>query len=103
MPFVTTTTTSTGVEELVLDGLALNDDTLGLVSVQFPPPRQRQEWIGAADSEAQLLVRNPLHENREITATIAVAPPPIRTRRSPASGRSSTSSRPRPRTWTGST
>jgi hypothetical protein len=73
MPFVVTPT-PTGVEELVLDGLALNDNVLGLEAVSFPPPRQRQEWIGAADSEAQLLVRNPLHENREITATIAVAP-----------------------------
>jgi hypothetical protein len=73
MPIVITPPT-TGFEELVLDGLALNDNVLGLEAVSFPPPRQRQEWIGAADSEAQLLVRNPLHENREITATIAVAP-----------------------------
>lgn len=66
---------STDLEELVLDGLALNDDgTFGLLEVAFPPPRQRQEWIGAADSEAQLLTRSPLHENRKVTAKVAVAP-----------------------------
>lgn len=62
-------------EALVLDGLALNDGvTFGMVNLDMPVPRQRQDWIGAADSEAQLLVRNPLHENRKITARIDVEP-----------------------------
>ena len=60
-------------EAFVLDGLALNDSTFGLVSAQLPVPRQRQEWIGAADSEAQKLVRAPLCENRKITLKLDVA------------------------------
>ncbi len=74
MPFVVPASVGTDLEELVLDGLALNDTILRLLELSCPPPRQRQEWIGAADSEAQLLVRNPLHENREITCRIQVAP-----------------------------
>lgn len=60
-------------EALTIDGLAVNDGvTFGMELFSAPVPRQRQEWIGAADSEAQLLVRNPLHENRKITAKISV-------------------------------
>jgi hypothetical protein len=62
-------------EALVLDTLALNDGTtLGMISFDAPVPRQRPDWIGGADSEAQLLVRNPLHENRKITVRLAVVP-----------------------------
>jgi hypothetical protein len=61
-------------EQLTLDGLVLNDSTFGLAALDMTPPRQRQEWIGAADSEWQSLVRAPLHENREITATIQILP-----------------------------
>lgn len=62
-------------EAFTLDSLALNDGTtFAVTSVSWPPPRQRQDWIGAADSEAQLLVRNPLHENRKVTLRILVVP-----------------------------
>jgi hypothetical protein len=62
-------------EALTIDGLAVNDGTtFGMQSFDAPVPRQRQDWIGAADSETQLLVRNPLHENRKITARISVIP-----------------------------
>jgi hypothetical protein len=71
MPFVVSPTAA-GFEQLTLNGLALNDTVFGLEEFSCPPPHQRQEWIGAADSEAQLLVRSPLHENREITALIVV-------------------------------
>ncbi len=71
MPFVIPPTLP-GAENLELDGLPLNDNVFGLEEFTCPPPRQRQEWIGAADSEAQLLVRTPKHENREITAVVHV-------------------------------
>jgi uncharacterized protein YndB with AHSA1/START domain len=61
-------------EQLILDGLTLNDATFGLAELQCPPPRQKRDWIGAADSEWQALLRNPLHDNREITARIQIAP-----------------------------
>ena len=62
-------------DSFLLDGLQLNDlTTFGVLvdGFEMPVPRQRQEWIGAADSEAQLLVRDPLSENRTITIPIAV-------------------------------
>lgn len=60
-------------EAFTLDGLALNDETtFAVTEVSWPPPRQRQEWIGAADSETQALFRNPLHENRKVTLRVAV-------------------------------
>jgi hypothetical protein len=62
-------------EAFTLDGLALNDGiTFGVDQVSWPPPAQRQNWIGAADSEAQLLFRNPLHENRKVTLRVGVLP-----------------------------
>jgi hypothetical protein len=62
-------------EALTIDGLAVNDGvTFGMLTFDAPVPRQRQDWIGAADSEAQLLIRNPLHENRKLTAKISVIP-----------------------------
>jgi hypothetical protein len=68
---------STTVEAFTLDGLALNDQvTFGVDSVSWPPPQQRQDWIGAADSEAQLLFRKPLHENRKVTLSVGVIPQP---------------------------
>lgn len=62
-------------EGLTLDGLDINDSvTFGLLTLDMPVPRQRQEWIGAADSEVQRLANVPLHENRRITARVAVLP-----------------------------
>jgi hypothetical protein len=71
VPFVVPPST-TDLEALELDGLHLNSNEIGMTDVAFPPPRQRQEWIGAADAEHQLLVRDPLYENREITANLVV-------------------------------
>lgn len=73
MPIVVPPAT-TAPEQFVLDGLDLNDGVLNLTAVSAPPPRQRQEWIGAADSESQALVRDPLYENRKITASIVISP-----------------------------
>jgi hypothetical protein len=62
-------------EQLILDGLALNDGTtLGMISLSMPPPAERQDWVGAADSETQLLFRKPLHENRKVTMRLVVLP-----------------------------
>lgn len=63
------------LEQLTLDGVALNDGTtytLEAVSVTPPPPRE--EWISGADSDGALLAREPHHENREITAQIRIEP-----------------------------
>jgi hypothetical protein len=62
------------LEALTLDGLALNDTTNFIMeSLTMPPPRQRPEWLTAADSEGGTLARNPLHENREIGIRVRVA------------------------------
>jgi hypothetical protein len=45
-----------------------------MMELNADPPRQRQDWIGAADSEASALVRQPLHENRKITMKLRVSP-----------------------------
>jgi hypothetical protein len=63
-------------EAFTLDGLALNDGTTfgidGEKGVDMTPPGDRPNWIGAADSETQLLTRTPLHENRVITIPLVV-------------------------------
>jgi hypothetical protein len=63
-------------EAFTLDGLALNDGTTFAIDaskgVDMTPPKKRTEWIGAADSEAQLLVRDPFYENRTVTIPIVV-------------------------------
>lgn len=74
MPFILTPPGSTDLESLEFDGLALNDAVFGLAEFSCPPPPERPEWIGAADSEAQLLVGTPKHENRDITLKLQVTP-----------------------------
>jgi len=64
-------------EQLFVDGLVviISGDpasTLILEEVAFPPPKQRAEWISAADSEGAALMRSPQHENREITAKVRI-------------------------------
>jgi hypothetical protein len=61
-------------EVWTLDGLSINDGTTFRIAgeVDLTPPRQRQEWIGTADSEWQALSRQPLHENREIVIPLEV-------------------------------
>lgn len=59
-------------ESWVLNGLLLNGGSFALMELNADPPRQRQDWIGAADSESEALVRQPLHENRKITMKLRI-------------------------------
>ena len=64
-------------EQLLVDGLSviltvIPPATLILEELTMTPPKQRQEWISAADSEGAVLMRDPQHENREITAKVRV-------------------------------
>jgi hypothetical protein len=64
-------------ESLQLDGLELNPlpgvaSPYSLDEVSFPTPRKRPEWAQGADTDGQALVRDPLFENRTITATVRV-------------------------------
>jgi hypothetical protein len=61
------------LEQLVLDGLVLNDVTnYRLQAFDCPPPKKRYEWATGADADGAALVRDPLFENREVTARIRV-------------------------------
>lgn len=61
------------LEQLVLDGLALNDVTnYRLQSFDAPPPTKRYEWAQGGDADGAALVRDPLFENREIQARIRI-------------------------------
>lgn len=63
------------LEQFVLDGLALNDvTTYRLQSFDAPPPKKRAEWAEGGDADGSALVRDPLFENREITATVRISP-----------------------------
>lgn len=75
MPFVVTPTTGVDQESWTLDGLALHDATfrISVEGVDMTPPRQKPEWIGAADSEYQALVRDPLYENRILVIPMMIA------------------------------
>jgi hypothetical protein len=64
-------------ESFVLDGLELNPapgvtSPYSLDDVQFPTPRKRYEWVQGADADGAALVRDPLFEQRTITATVRV-------------------------------
>lgn len=63
------------LEQLVLDGLALNDATYRLQGLEMPPPKKRYEWAQGGDADGAALVRDPLFENREITVKIRITPP----------------------------
>lgn len=61
------------LEQLVLDGLALNDSsTFDLLEFEALPPAQRPDWISAADSEWAALLRDPFYENRIVTCKLAI-------------------------------
>lgn len=66
---------SAELEQVVLDGLALNTlaGPLLLELLDFPPPRKRLEWAQSADGDGAALVRDPLFDNREITVKVRVA------------------------------
>jgi hypothetical protein len=61
-------------ESWVLDGLILNGGNFTLRELTADPPRERQNWITAADTESAALFRQPLHENRTITMKLLVSP-----------------------------
>lgn len=62
------------LEQLVLDGLALNDvPNYRLQGFDAPPPKKRYEWAPGSDADGAALIRDPLFENREITARIRIA------------------------------
>jgi hypothetical protein len=60
-------------ESWVLDGVPLTSGTFTLMELSADPPRERQDWITAADSESAALFRQPKHENRVITMKLRVA------------------------------
>lgn len=62
-------------ETFVLDGLTLSGDptsSLIVEAVNMPEPAARPDWVTAADSEGAALLRDPEHENREITFRLRV-------------------------------
>lgn len=60
-------------EGLVLDGLALNDVTnYRLQGLECTPPEKRSEWTEGGDADGAALVRDPLFDNREVTARIRI-------------------------------
>jgi hypothetical protein len=59
-------------ETWILDGLILTGGTFELTELTADPPRERQDWIAAADSESAALFRQPKHENRTITMKLRV-------------------------------
>jgi hypothetical protein len=63
-------------ESWVLDSLPLTSGSFTLMELNADPPRQRPDWITAADSEAAALIRQPLYENRTITMKLRVSPQP---------------------------
>lgn len=62
------------LEAWALDGVALTSGSFLMLELTADPPKARAEWITAADSEGSDLLRDPLHENREITMKLRVAP-----------------------------
>lgn len=60
-------------ETLTFDSIALNDGTsFTLQGLEIPPPNKRFEWVPGGDADGAALVRDPLFENREITARVRV-------------------------------
>jgi hypothetical protein len=61
------------LEQLVLDSLALNDGvTFTMEAVDMTPPPELEEWVRGADSNGALLAREPLCDNRVITASLRI-------------------------------
>jgi hypothetical protein len=61
-------------ESWTLDSVILNGGNFTLRELTADPPRERQNWITAADTESAALFRQPLHENRTITMKLLVSP-----------------------------
>lgn len=61
------------LEQLVFDGLALNDVTnYRLQGFDAPPPKKRYEWVPGGDADGAALVRDPLFENREVQLRVRI-------------------------------
>jgi hypothetical protein len=68
---------TSNAEQVILNGIDLSPDTgapYWLESFDAPPPAERQDWVGSADSEYAVPSRMPAHENRTITMTVRVSP-----------------------------
>jgi hypothetical protein len=61
-------------ESWVLDGLILTGGNFSLMELNADPPRERRDWVTAADTENAALFRQPKHENRTITMKLRVTP-----------------------------
>lgn len=62
-------------EGLVIDSLNLNDGTSYLLrSLDMPDPPKKQEWADSGDSDGKALIRDPLFDNRTVTAVIEIQP-----------------------------
>src|SRR5215213_9049988 len=64
-------------EQLLVDGIAVNLNStegsdLQIVSLNFPTPEARYQWVGTGDSEGEQLVGAPKHNNRRIEAKVRV-------------------------------
>jgi hypothetical protein len=60
------------IEGLVLHTLDLNAAPWTLEALEVPPPGKRMEWTQGADADGALLLRDPLTENRVVTARVRV-------------------------------
>jgi hypothetical protein len=61
-------------ESWAIDGVSLTSGNFVLLELTADPPKERQDWVSAADSESAALFRQPKHENRTITMKIRVTP-----------------------------
>lgn len=61
------------LEQVVFDGLALNDVTnYRLQGFDAPPPKKRVESVAGGDADGAALIRDPLFENREVELRVRV-------------------------------
>jgi hypothetical protein len=61
-------------ESWAIDGVSLTSGNFVLLELTADPPKERQDWVSAADSESAALFRQPKHENRTVTMKIRVTP-----------------------------
>jgi hypothetical protein len=62
------------LEQIVLDGLALNTATgaYRIEALELPTPAKRLEWVQGIDADGASLLRDPRYENRTITIRVFV-------------------------------
>lgn len=61
-------------EAWTVGGVSVTSGAFKMLELQADPPAARTSWLSAADSEAAILMRKPLHENREIAMKLMVNP-----------------------------